>query len=131
MDTLFSFFEMLMSFGNWAFWLVAVLLMVMATIVYFYGEMNYIVPYFTVEKHPFLQQVLRFSFLLILVLCLFVDCDHIFHGLEPPVGKAVCVYITAFIGFYFAMGFYFFACLLIYCVGRIVYWALDKEWHDD
>ena len=130
MNTLFAY-ETLASFGNWAFWLVAVFIVTMGTIIVLRGKMNYIVPSFTVEKHPFLQKVLRISLLLTLLLCPFVRCDYIFHGLDHPFGRAICVYLAAFFGLYLVIFIYFVISVIIYCVGRMIYWALDKKWPDD
>lgn len=127
MDTLLTFFGELTLFGNWAFWFVVILLFIMAAIIFFFGKMDYIVPSFTVEEHPLLQKILRFSLLLILVLCLFVECDYFFKGFSP-LGKATFVYIAAIFGFYIAMFVYFAIIVIIYCVGKVTYWALDKKW---
>lgn len=130
MNTLLSFFTALMDVGNWAFWLDIVLIITMATIVFFYGEIKYVLPSLKVEKHPFLQKVLRFSFLMSWVVGPFVEFDYWFYGMNVIL-KTCCVYASAFFALNVVMLGYLIMVGIIYVVGNLIYWALDKKWPYD
>jgi len=123
-----ALFQTLSSFGNWAFWLVAMSITTMVVLTMYFGDINR--PFFrlfNIEGHPFLQKVARFAAVLVLVFCPFVECDYLLHDVTHPILKAICVYAYAILGF----GMVFIACymavVIIFCLGKVYYWIMDKE----
>ena len=124
-----ALFQTLASFGNWAFWLVAMSITTMVILTMFFGDLNRsFVSLFTIKGHASLQKIARLSAVLVLVFCPFVECDYLLHDLTHPLLRVGCVYLSAIFGF----GLVFIACyataVIILCLSRIYYWVMDKEW---
>ena len=118
------------SVGNWACWLDIVLIVIMATIVFFHGKINYAIPSMTVEDSPLRQRVLRFSFLMTFIVGPFVECDYLFKGMGIIL-KTFFVYLSTYFALNVVMLIYLIMEAIVICVGKLVYWALDKKWPYD
>ena len=132
MSTLLSSFGSLMAFGNFAFWLVAILLLLMAMVQIFWGDWvkynnayDLFIPSFSSES-KFVQFVLRWSLVLILGLCPFVTSDYFFAELSIAF-RIVFVYVAALFGFYISMIAWSIGLALFIMVVKVIYWACGKH----
>ena len=71
---------------------------------------------------------MRWSVVLVLILCPFVECDYFFHAATNPIGKVICVYLAAVLAFYLLATVWFIITMLAAGLLRIVYWSSGMKW---
>ena len=119
--------ETLLEFGNPCFWVCVVVLLVMTSLLVLWADWNYIFPSFSLSN-KYVQFIVRWSLLILLVLCPFVRCDYFFGDLMNPVGRITCVYLAAVGGFYFIACAWFVFWIIFIALMKIIYWACGKHY---